>query len=137
MNDHQPGWSSAWADYDNDGYLDLFVADVTQSADGVRATFYERSRGVNVSVSAGAPDGAPIRQLRIKTAEAEFVAQLHPESRHLHVSEQWDGDVVRRTVESLPIDDASVIAAALDDYVDPKIYADALVAATSLLGTEG
>ena len=114
--------------------LDLFIADVTQSADGVRATFYARSRGVDVSVSTDGSELAAIRRVRIKTTEAEFSAQLHPESRHLHISEQWDAEAGRRTVESLPTDDASVIAAALDDYVDPKIYSDALTAATSLLG---
>jgi glucose-6-phosphate dehydrogenase assembly protein OpcA len=114
--------------------LDLFIADVTQSADGVQATFYQRSRGVNVSIGTDGSQSSAIRQVRIRTLEAEFSAELHPESMHLHVSERWAADVARRTVESVPIDDASVIAAALDDYVDPKIYVQALTAATSLLG---
>jgi glucose-6-phosphate dehydrogenase assembly protein OpcA len=116
--------------------LGLSLADVTATADVVRATFYDRSRGVNVSVRTNTSDTAPIGWLRIKTAEAQFSAQLHPESGHLHVSERWGADASRRTVESMPIDDASVIAAALDDYVDPKVYADALAAAISLLGAD-
>ena len=36
VNDHQPGGSCAWVDYDNDGYLDLFVQSGGLSALGDR-----------------------------------------------------------------------------------------------------
>ena len=114
--------------------LGFTLADVTASAGRVVATCYARSRGVTVTARGDSSAVSPVAAISIKTIEAEFAARLHPESRHIHVGERWDADPVRRTVESLPLDDASVIALALDDYADPMVYGDAVRAALALLG---
>ncbi len=114
--------------------LGLSVADQETHVDRIAATLYERTRGVRLTIEHGPGDGPPLREVRLRTAEAAFTLQRHLESRHMHVIEDWSGTASRRTVESMPGDDASVIAAALDDYADPAVYAEALDAALALLG---
>ena len=114
--------------------LDLTLADVTASAGRIVATCYAGSRGVTVTARGDGTSNANIGSIVIKTSEAEFSARLHPESLHIHVSERWNAEPVRRAVESLPLDDPSVIALALDDYVDPRVYGEAVRAALALLG---
>ncbi len=114
--------------------LDFTIADVTASAGRVVATCYARSRGVTITARGEGTDAPAVASVTIKTGGAEFTARLHAESRHIHVGERWDGEPARRTVESMPDDDASLIAMALDDYVDPHVYGEAVKAALALLG---
>ncbi|HEY7802278.1 MAG TPA: glucose-6-phosphate dehydrogenase assembly protein OpcA [Dehalococcoidia bacterium] len=116
--------------------LGLSLADLDSSPERIEATLYERSRGVTLTVSRStAPDAGPVRQVSIRTSDATLTVELHPESAHMHVREQWAEAPARRTVSSLPADDASVIALTLDDYADPAIYAEALGSALALLAS--
>ncbi|MBF6600482.1 MAG: glucose-6-phosphate dehydrogenase assembly protein OpcA [Dehalococcoidia bacterium] len=116
--------------------LGLSLADLNTSAERIEATLYDRTRGVTLTVARDDDAGAaPLREVRIRTSEATLGVEVHAESAHMHVREQWDDAPARRTVASLPGDDASVIAMALDDYADPAIYAEALGSALALLAS--
>ncbi len=114
--------------------LGLLLAYLAPSGGRIEATLYDGTRGVTLRVArSSAGGGVPVREVRIRTASALLSVGIHPESGHMHVREQWDAAPDRRTVASLPDDDASVIAAALDDHADPAIYAEALGSALALL----
>jgi glucose-6-phosphate dehydrogenase assembly protein OpcA len=116
--------------------LGLSLADLDSSAERIEATLYERTRGVTLTV-AQSPEAhaGPVREIRIRTLDATLCVEVHAESAHMHVREEWDDAPARRTVASMPGDDASVIAMALDDYADPAIYAEALGSALALLAS--
>jgi glucose-6-phosphate dehydrogenase assembly protein OpcA len=116
--------------------LDLSIADLDQADGRITATLYAGSRGVTLTVGHSHKYGnEPVHEVRIRTAGAALSVGIHEESAHMHVREEWEGAPARRTVGALPGDDASVIALALDDYADPKIYAEALGSALALLGS--
>lgn len=114
--------------------LGLSLAYLAPSGGRIEATLYDGTRGVTLRVARG-PDGgaAPLREVRIRTAGALLSVGIHPESAHMHVREERHGAPSHRTVASVPGDDASAIAAALDDRADPAIYAEALGSALALL----
>ena len=114
--------------------LGLSLAYLAPSGGRIEATLYDGTRGVTLRVARGtAGSVAPVCEVRIRTASALLSVGIHPESAHMHVREQWDGAPLHRTVASPPGDDASAIAAALDDRADPAIYAEALGSALALL----
>ncbi len=114
--------------------LGLSLAYLAPSGGRVEATLYDGTRGVTLKVARGADGGAtPVREVRIRTGTALLSVGIHPESGHMHVREQREGALSRRTVASPRDDDASAIAAALDDRADPAIYAEALGSALALL----
>lgn len=113
--------------------LGLSLAEVTRDAGSLTATLYDGSRGVSLKLSSDVAEPARICEVKVRTSEAEFVVQTHPESNHMHVREEWPGDSDRRTVEQVPTDDASVVAEALDDVSDLPVFIEAAQAALALL----
>ncbi len=113
--------------------LGLSLAQVSRNAASVTATLYDGSRGVSLQLSSGVTEGARVCEVKVRTSEAEFVVQTHPESRHMHVREEWAGDSDHRTVAQVPVDDAAVVGEALDDASDLPIFIEAAQAALALL----
>jgi len=116
--------------------LGLSLADLDRAPDRIAATLYAGSRGVTLTVTHSAKHGsAAVCDVRIRTDAGTLSVGIHEESAHMHVREERAGAPARRTVAALPGDEGSVIALALDDSVDPKIYAEALGSALALLGS--
>ena len=113
--------------------LGLSLAEVTRAPESLKATLYDGSRGVSLTLSSGVTEPTRICEVRVRTSEAEFIVQTHPESRHMHVREERPGGSDHRTVAQVPVDDASVVAEALDDASDLPIFIDAAQAALALL----
>ena len=113
--------------------LGLSLAEAGREGNSVTATLYDGSRGVVLKLVGGAPHEAAITEVIIRTSEAEFIVQVHSESGHMHVREEWPGDSDHRTAAQVPMDDASVVAEALDDASDLPIFIEAAQAAVELL----
>ena len=64
----------------------------------------------------------------------EFVVQLHSDSGHIHVRQEWPDAPIHRTVAPEPTDDASIFIVALDDGLGSKVYGRSLQTALALLG---
>lgn len=114
--------------------LGLSLADTTDIPHGIASMLYRGSAGIAINVIGSGGSAPALEQVRLRTQSAEFSVELHPESGHIHVREEWPGAPVRRTVEQLPSDDASLFAEALDDSNDPRIFLAALRSTLVLLG---
>lgn len=113
--------------------LGYSLADLDGDDETLRATLYDGSRGVTLSIGSGwAPD--LMNQLRITTSDAVFELEAHEVSHHLHVEERWGIDEYRRTVEQPSLDDASLVRLGFDTAADPRIGIEAATAALALLG---
>ena len=113
--------------------LGLSLAELSRDGNTIGATLYDGTRGVTLNLSAGDQRRARLSEVKVRTSEAEFVVQTHPESSHMHVREEWPDDSVHRTVAQVPTDDASLFAEALDDASDLPIFLEAAQSAVSLL----
>ncbi len=116
--------------------LGLALAEVRRDAERITATLYDGTRGVTVTLAAGGQHAARLTEVKVCTSEAAFIVQTHPESAHMHVREEWTGDAspVHRTVAQVAIDDASLLAEALDDASDLAIFLEAAASAVTLVG---
>jgi glucose-6-phosphate dehydrogenase assembly protein OpcA len=112
--------------------LGLSPADVTERVGGFSATLYDGTRGISLSTSADR-DGAAMREVRLRTEGASFLLQLHADSGHMHVREEWPDSSARRTVATHPTDDADVMLRALDEGSDGLIEAEAMRAILSIV----
>lgn len=113
--------------------LGLQPADISTRVGGFSATLYDGTRGIRLAVTADT-HAAPLREVRIRTERTSFMVQLHADSGHMHVREEWPDRQRRRTVAMRPVDDASVIMDALDDRDDASVQADAMRAILALSG---
>ncbi len=113
--------------------LGLSPADVTERADGFSATLYDGTRGISVSVSAD-PGGVPTREVRLRAKGAVFLIQLHTDSGHIHIREDWGDASDHRTVAPYPTEDADVMLHALDDASATSVEVDAMRAILSVIG---
>lgn len=113
--------------------LGLSLAEVNRDGNAIAATLYDGTRGIVLTLSRGGQRPAALSEVKMRTPEAEFVVQTHPESSHMHVREEWPDDSVRRTVAQSPADDASLFAEALDDASDLPIFLEAAQSALTLL----
>ncbi len=116
--------------------LGLSLAEVERDDGSLAATLYDGSRGVTLKLVARVEQPAGITEVNVRTSEAEFIVQSHAESSHMHVREEWPGESDHRTVAQVPMDDASVVAEALDDASDLPIFIEAAEAALGLLRGE-
>jgi hypothetical protein len=113
--------------------LGFSLADLDGDEETVRATLYDGTRGVTLTVGPGwGPD--LMSGVRITTESAEFEVQGHEVSHHLHVIERRGGDELRRAVEQPTLDDASLVLLGLDAGADPRIELEAATSALALLG---
>ena len=55
VTDAEGSISGIWADYDNDGYLDLYVANLASAVGGARNTLYHNEGGTNFTRVASSP----------------------------------------------------------------------------------
>jgi glucose-6-phosphate dehydrogenase assembly protein OpcA len=113
--------------------LGLSLAEVERQANSLTATLYDGSRGVVLKLVGESGKTEALTEVKISTSDAEFIVQAHPESGHMHVREEWPGESDRRTVAQVPVDDASVVAEALDDASDLPIFIEAAEAALTVL----
>ncbi|TAK67675.1 MAG: hypothetical protein EPO22_02740, partial [Dehalococcoidia bacterium] len=113
--------------------LELTIADSGARADGVTATLYDGSRGVQLTIAIDA-GGVPLRSLELRSPAATFALDVDATSGHMHVGETWGDATSRRTVSCPPLDDASLFGDALDGGDEPSVFIDAVNAALSLLG---
>ncbi|HYM15368.1 MAG TPA: glucose-6-phosphate dehydrogenase assembly protein OpcA [Dehalococcoidia bacterium] len=111
--------------------LRLQPADVSARVDGFGATLYDGTRGTRLAVTSDV-QRAPLREVRIRTERASFFIQLHEDSGHMHVREEWPDRQTRRTVAMEPIDDAAVILDALDDRDGASVEIDSMRAILAL-----
>jgi glucose-6-phosphate dehydrogenase assembly protein OpcA len=117
--------------------LGMSLADIESTPRAIEGTLYDGSRGVALKVAGTGDTGIPLQSVRLRTANASFLVEMHEASGHMHVREEWhDTPPVRRTLANLPSDDASVFAEALDDDDDPKVFFGALRSALMLLGDQ-
>ncbi len=116
--------------------LGLSIADVSRSAGRIEATLYDGSNGVRLAISASGGAIAPLERVSLKTKDAAFLVELHHDSGHMHVREEWPDARVRRTVAPSPTDEALLFAEALDDADDPGVFLGAMNSALSLLGDD-
>lgn len=116
--------------------LGFSLADLAAEPHRIEATLYDGTRGVTLTIApAKAAGGAALHAVRIRTAGCVMGVELHPESGHMHVREDWGGKQARRTVAVMAEDEPSLIVRALDDVSAPGVYADAAGSALALLGT--
>ncbi len=113
--------------------LGMELADVSTSADVIQATLYDASHGVTVRIVNGDAHELPLNSVRVRTSEADFIVELHSESGHMHVREEWPDAPVHRIVARDPDDDASIFGEALDDTSGSTIFMDALESALALI----
>jgi hypothetical protein len=111
--------------------LDLTVASASTSSDYLDATFYDGTRGVSMKVSPS-EQTLELDCIRIRTSMAEFIVELHRESDHLHVRADALVPPVHRVVAPEPVDDASVLLAALEGPRDESVYVESAQASLSL-----
>jgi glucose-6-phosphate dehydrogenase assembly protein OpcA len=116
--------------------LGLSLADIQSAPQAIQGTLYDGSRGVKLEIAGAGDSGIPLQSVRLQTANASFLVEMHEASGHMHVREDWPDAPVRRTVGHLPTDDASVFAEALDDDDDPKVFFAAVRSALLLLGDQ-
>jgi len=114
--------------------LGLSAADVAFAPDRLHATLYDGVNPVTLALTCGPEGDAPIQRVRLVTAGAAFLIDLHSESGHLHVRAEWPDAPVHRTVERPPLDDAAVLTDALDSDQDSAVFDAAMKAALGLLG---
>lgn len=112
--------------------LSLSPADVTELVGGFSATLYDGTRGVSLSASADS-DGVAMREVRLRTEGASFLIQLHADSGHIHVREEWPDSSARRTVATSPTDDAEVMLRALDEGSGTTVEGEAMRAILSIV----
>ena len=113
--------------------LDLSVADISARFGALEATLYDGINAVRLWVAPDDGASRGVRDVRIRTAAATFRVELHEDSGHIHVREEWTENPVRRAVACAETPDATLIADALDSDDDPSVYAEAAAAALSLL----
>ncbi len=113
--------------------LDLSVADISGRFGALEATLYDGIHAVRLWIAPDEGASRGVRDVRIRTAGAMFHVELHEDSGHIHVREEWPENPVRRAVAWSEESDATLIADALDSEDDPSVYADASTAALSLL----
>ena len=113
--------------------LGITIADAAAGPDGVTATLYDGSRGVQLSIRRDGSE-VPLRSLELRGPRAAFNVDIDAARGHMHVSETWGERESRRTVACPPEDDASLFGDALDGGDDPSVYIDAVNVALSLLG---
>ncbi len=114
--------------------LGLSLADRRATDASIEATLYESSRPVTLRISHGAETDTAISGVRIETPDVQFVLELHSESGHIHVRQEWPDAPIERKVASEPTDDASIFIVALEDGLGSKLYGRSLMSALSLLG---
>jgi glucose-6-phosphate dehydrogenase assembly protein OpcA len=118
--------------------LGLSLADLDVHRAEITATLYDASRGVSLRISTDARKIArALDHVVLRTSDAEYVVQCHPESGHMHVREERAGESLHRTVGQVATDDATILCDALDDHSDRDVFIDALRSAVSLLGENG
>jgi glucose-6-phosphate dehydrogenase assembly protein OpcA len=113
--------------------LDLSPADVEVSRGRVRATLYAGTRGVSLDVST-ASSGVALSAVQLRTQDAQFLVELHDESGHMHIRQDWGDGPMHRTVEREPVDDAMLLSNALDDVTGSSLFLDAARRVLTLLG---
>lgn len=113
--------------------LDLGLADVSRSENGLRATLYDGSRPVTISLTSGDNRGRALASILMTIPDATLLIELHPDSGHVHVREEWRSGPAHRVVAPDPIDDAALFAEALDDNSGPLLFIAAVRATLSLL----
>lgn len=114
--------------------LGMSIADRRAIGDGIEATLYESSRPVALRVVRGEEAGIAISAILIETPDVQFCVELHAESGHIHVRQEWPGAPMRRAVAPEPVDDASIFTVALDDGLGSALYMRSLLSALALLG---
>jgi glucose-6-phosphate dehydrogenase assembly protein OpcA len=113
--------------------LDYAPADVETTRGRVRATLYGGSSGVSMSV-ATAPGGEVLSSVRMRSAQAQFLVEMHESSGHIHVRQEWPDGPIDRTVEREAADDATLLSQALDDTAGPALYLGAARRVVTILG---
>ena len=114
--------------------LGLSIADRGGSDGAIDATLYESSRPVSLRVVRGNETGIAISAVVIQGPDVRFSVELHNESGHIHVRQEWPDAPIHRAVAPEPIDDASIFIVALDDGLGSTLYMRALLSALALLG---
>ena len=114
--------------------LELPIADRRSEGTTIEATLYDSSREVTLRIVRGTETGTAISGVRIQTPDVEFVVQLHSDSGHIHLRQEWPDAPIHRTVAPEPTDDASIFIVALDDGLGSKVYGRSLQTALALLG---
>ena len=111
--------------------LDLTMASANASNERLDATFYDGTRGVSMQVRPS-EQKLELDCIRIGTSMAEFIVELHGESDHLHVRADALVPPVHRVVAREPVDDASVLLAALERPRDERVYNESALAVLAL-----
>lgn len=115
--------------------LDLALADLDVDRTCVEATLYQGTRGVQLRLDARPDTTRAVEEVRLETQHATFVIQQPDEGRHLLVCEEWeDGASTERAVEPGAVDDASLIAAALDRAGESDVFLESVEAARIFAG---
>ncbi len=116
--------------------LGFSPASIGTDGSDVVAAFYDGSRGVQLRIKPSVA-GAELERVALKTADAEFLVEMHADSGHMHIRSDWAANPVRRTVAPDAVDDATVLAAALEDASDQGVFRAALLVANELLEPHG
>jgi glucose-6-phosphate dehydrogenase assembly protein OpcA len=113
--------------------LDLSVADISGRFGALEATLYDGVNAVRLWIAPDESLVSGLRDVRIRTAGASFQVELHRDSGHMHVREEWPETPTRRAVACQDVSDAALIAETLDGDDDPAVFFDAVSAALALL----
>jgi glucose-6-phosphate dehydrogenase assembly protein OpcA len=113
--------------------LGLAIAAGTRAQAGLLATYYDGTRPVEMCLESS-HGGLELERVRLSSADAEFLVEMHRNSGHLHVRSTLAHAPVHRIVAPDADDEASVLAAAIDDVSSPDVFEEALFSALVLAG---